>query len=118
MRQAEVYRAPVQEARAARNIKRKTGHIGGEKTVMNGKEQFRWIENNIDISEFYDRLPRLIKNIIAQAEQDDRDNMEMAYFNDCEAIECQSKMLTPDIISDQEWEMLCTKYSLPLEEGK
>ncbi|MDE5557360.1 MAG: hypothetical protein K2J32_06650 [Ruminococcus sp.] len=39
---------------------------------MNNNEQFRWIRNDIDISSIYNRLPASLKEVIAEAEEADR----------------------------------------------
>lgn len=82
---------------------------------MNNKK-FRWIDDNIDISAFYDKLPKMIKQTISEAEQYDRDNCEPEYYNMCDDIEIKTKMLIPDVISHKEWELICAKYSLPCDD--
>ena len=80
---------------------------------MDNNEKFRWIANEINISDFYDRLPRHIKATIALAEQYDRDENDAAYLNMCDDIEVKAKLLIPSVISDYEWLKICNKYSMP-----
>lgn len=73
-------------------------------------DTFQWIANDIDISSFYDRLGRGVKELIAEAEQADRDDCNPAYCEICDSIEVQAKLLVPDVISRKEWDLLCEKY--------
>lgn len=74
------------------------------------KQQFHWIDNDIDISSFYDRLTSVVKTLIAEAEQADIDQQDIAFYEICDNIEIQAKLLVPDVISYKEWDMLCEKY--------
>ncbi|MCD7741488.1 MAG: hypothetical protein LUI06_04725 [Ruminococcus sp.] len=73
-------------------------------------EEFRWIDNSIDISSFYDRLSPIVKGLIKEAEKADRANMDVVYEDTCDDIEIQAKLLVPDVISFKEWHMICDKY--------
>ena len=73
-------------------------------------EEFRYLNNDIDISDFYDKLPRGLKALIAEAEQLDRDDNEGALLAVCEGIEIQGKLCVPDGITKEQWERLCDKY--------
>ena len=42
-------------------------------------DKFRWIANDIDISGFYDRLGSGVKELIAEAEQADKNDCNPAY---------------------------------------
>ncbi len=77
---------------------------------MNDKENFRWIRSDIDISSFYDRLTDVVKELIAEAEEADRNDEEMVLYELQDSIENQAKLLVPDVISHKEWDMLCEKY--------
>lgn len=77
---------------------------------MNSKENFRWIRSDIDISSFYDRLTNVLKELIAEAEEADRNNEEMVLYELQDSIENQAKLLVPDVISHKEWDMLYEKY--------
>ena len=74
------------------------------------EELFRWIDNDIDISPFYDRLDKDLRELIALAEQADRDGAEGAFTEICDGIEVYGKLHIPDAISVEEWEQLCRKY--------
>lgn len=76
---------------------------------MNNSEKFRWIRD-IDISSFYDKLPKPLKEVIAEAEEADRNGALGALYEIQDNIENFSKMLVPDVITNKEWEMLCLKY--------
>lgn len=72
--------------------------------------EFRWIDESIDISDIYPRLPKITKDVIRDAEQADlEDNYPMYYFL-IEDIEIQTKLLVPDVISHHEWDLICWKY--------
>lgn len=77
---------------------------------MSNNEKFRWIRNDIDISSIYDRLPNSLKEVIAEAEEADRNGWIGALYEIQDNIENFSKMLVPDVISYKEWDMLCLKY--------
>lgn len=70
----------------------------------------RWIKDNIDISDFYDRLPKAVKETISEAEEADKNDDEGTFICICEGLECQAKLFVPDVISTKEWELLCEKY--------
>lgn len=76
------------------------------------EEKFRWIKNDIDISGFYDKLPGIIKEIIHEAEETDRNDDLGNYVCLCDDLECRSKLFIPDRISEKEWDLLCEKYSV------
>lgn len=73
-------------------------------------QRHRWIKDNVDISAFYERLPKIIKETIAEAEEADRNNDEGTFICICEGLECQAKLFVPDVISVKEWDLLCYKY--------
>ena len=75
-------------------------------------EKFRWIKADIDISDFYDKLPKIIKQTISEAEQADRDDDLGTYVCLCDDLECRTKLYVPDRISEKEWDLLCEKYSI------
>lgn len=77
---------------------------------MSDKEVFRWIDNDIDISSFYDRLGKDLRELIALAEQADRDGAEGSFIELCDGIEVYGKLHVPAVISVEEWELLCRKY--------
>ena len=76
---------------------------------MNNSEKFRWIRD-IDISSFYDKLPSLLKEAIAKAEEADRKGELCALYELQDNIEILAKPIVPDVITNKEWEMLCLKY--------
>lgn len=73
-------------------------------------EEFRYLDNDIDISDFYDKLPKHLKALIAEAEQLDREGKEGELLAICEGIEVQGKLCVPDCITKEQWERLCDKY--------
>lgn len=78
-------------------------------------KKFRWIANDnvIDISDFYDKLPDAIKDIIKTAEKADEENDMGAFMSISDAIENWSKMLVPDVLNVYQWDMICEKYMFP-----
>ena len=56
------------------------------------KTDFRWVNNDIDISPFYDRLGSALKELITLAEQADRDGEEGAFMEICDGIEILGKL--------------------------
>lgn len=73
-------------------------------------ERFQFLNNEIDISDFYERLPTILKDLIAEAEQLDREGNDAKLDGICEAIEVYGKLLLPDVLSVEQWERLCDKY--------
>ena len=71
-------------------------------------KKFRWIENDnvIDISDFYDKLPDAIKDMIKTAEKADEENDMGAFMSISDAIENWSKMLVPDVLNVHQWDMI------------
>ena len=75
---------------------------------MDGRFQF--LDNNIDISDFYGKLAPELKELIAEAEKLDREGNEGELLGICEGIECIAKLYVPDRLSYEEWDRLCAKY--------
>jgi hypothetical protein len=73
-------------------------------------KKFQFLDNDIDISDFYDKLAPELKELIAEAEMLDRQGNEGELLGICEAIECISKLYVPDELSEEEWDRLCDKY--------
>lgn len=73
-------------------------------------EKFRWIDNDIDISDIQDKFTKPLQNLIKEAEQADREKDEGTFECACDGIEMFSKMLVPDVISKKQWEKVCEKY--------
>ncbi|MBQ9199069.1 MAG: hypothetical protein IJ141_02695 [Lachnospiraceae bacterium] len=76
-------------------------------------EQFRWIANDIDVSEFVKKLPSYMLEMIDQIEQADIESNLPVYVQVCDDFEIYAKMLIPDVITMEQWHKLCAKYSLP-----
>ena len=77
------------------------------------KSKFRWIDESIDISSFYDKLPRHHREFIAEIEQADLDDDWYNYATLCDDFESHTKLLLlDDVITDKEWDMLCSKYAI------
>ena len=74
------------------------------------KKENNWIDKEIDISTFYDKLSDSVKELIVEAEEAEKNDMDMAFYEICDNIEIQSKLLVPDVISFKEWDLLCSKY--------
>ena len=74
------------------------------------KKENNWIDKEIDISTFYDKLSDSVKELIIEAEEAEKNDMDMAFYEICDSIEIQSKLLVPDVISFKEWDLLCSKY--------
>ena len=74
------------------------------------KKENNWIDKEIDISTFYDKLSDSVKELIVEAEEAEKNDMYMAFYEICDNIEIQSKLLVPDVISFKEWDLLCSKY--------
>ena len=70
------------------------------------KKENNWIDKEIDISTFYDKLSDSV-NTPAPSTGTAQD---MAFYEICDNIEIQSKLLVPDVISFKEWDLLCSKY--------
>ena len=75
--------------------------------------QFRWIANDIDISEMINKLPSYMLEMIAEIEKADRENNLPVYVQVCDDFEIYAKMLVPEVLSTDEWHKACAKYSLP-----
>lgn len=73
-------------------------------------EQSEWIRRDIDISSFYDKLSKIVKTLIAEAKEAEKNRQDFAFYEICDNIEIQAKLLVPDVISHKEWELLCEKY--------
>lgn len=77
------------------------------------EKQFQWINNDIDISGFYDKLQPAVHDMIKKAEIADKTDDEGLFLCMSEGIECWTKLLVPDVISMDEWDMICLKYMFP-----
>ena len=73
-------------------------------------QRFQFLDNDIDIKDFYDKLPSSLKRLIAEAEQLDSDGNDGELLGICEAIEVYGKLCVPDLLSHEEWDRLCEKY--------
>lgn len=73
-------------------------------------EVFNYLSNDIDISDFYHKLPRELKELITKAEELDKQKNDAELYGVCEGIECIGKMLVPMVITYEQWERLCQKY--------
>lgn len=74
-------------------------------------EKKRWIDESIDISDFAERLTSSVYELIALAEEAEQKGEEMTFYEMCDNIEIEAKMLVEDgILSDEEWDRLCQKY--------
>ena len=76
------------------------------------KNEFRWIANNIDVSELIPKLPSYILEMIEQMEKADIENNLPVYVQVCDDFEIYTKLLVPDVLSFKEWRSFCDKYSL------
>lgn len=74
---------------------------------------FRWIANDIDVSEIVSKLPKYILDMITEIEQADKEDNMPVYYQICDDFEIYTKLLVPDVLTMQEWDKLCAKYSLP-----
>ena len=74
---------------------------------------FRWIANDIDVSELINKFPSYMLEMIDQIEQADKENNLPVYVQVCDDFEKKAKMLVPDVITMEQWHKLCAKYSLP-----
>ncbi len=74
---------------------------------------FRWIANDIDVSELINKFPSYMLEMIDQIEQADKENNLPVYVQVCDDFEIYAKMLVPDVITMEQWHKLCAKYSLP-----
>lgn len=75
--------------------------------------KFQWIAEDIDVTAIYQRLPRYVQEMIADIEQADLNDNMPVYYGYCDDLEIHTKLLVPDVISRHEWDLLCSKYSLP-----
>lgn len=73
-------------------------------------KKFQFLNNDIDISDFYNKLAPELKELIAEAEKFDEEGKEGALLGICEGIEDIAKLYVPEILSKEEWDRLCTKY--------
>lgn len=74
---------------------------------------FRFIANEIDVSNLICKLPIYVIEMIAQMEQADREDNFPVYAQVCDDFEIYTKLLVPDVLSMQEWHTFCAKYSIP-----
>lgn len=84
--------------------------------MINDNERFRFIANDIDVSNMYDKLTSNAKEMIAQMEQADRENNFPVYVQVSDDFEVYTKLLAYDeVLTDNEWHLLCAKYSIPID---
>ncbi|MBP3747127.1 MAG: hypothetical protein J6I47_06665 [Ruminococcus sp.] len=76
-------------------------------------KQFRWIANDIDISDTIEKLPQYMLEMICEIEKADTEDNLPVYVQMCDDFEIYAKMLVPDVLSMEEWRKACAKYSLP-----
>lgn len=79
---------------------------------MEKKNNYRWIAEEIDISDILPRLPKHVLECIRNIEKADLDNNMPAFYQLCDNLEIYTKLLIPDIITVKEWDMICEKYCL------
>lgn len=76
----------------------------------------KWINKNVDISSFANRLPRSVFELFEEAEEAEQKGEEFAYYEICDNIDIAGKLLaTEGVISDEEWDKMCQKYSPYIE---
>lgn len=74
---------------------------------------FRYIANDIDVSDLICKLPSYVKEMIIQMEQADREDNFPVYAQVCDDFEIYTKLLIPDVLTTREWDLFCAKYSIP-----
>ena len=79
----------------------------------NESTQFRWIANEIDVSKSMKKLPSYMLEMVKIIENADTENNLPVYVQACDDFEIYTKLLVPDVLTTEEWHMLCAKYSLP-----
>lgn len=77
---------------------------------MNFNQRFQWIKD-IGISSTYSKLPVEITELISKAEAADLSSNKEQYDILCEKIQNKSRKLVPNLLSFNEWERICMKYS-------
>ncbi len=77
------------------------------------EKQFRWIANDIDVSELIKRLPSYMLEMIEEIEKADIEDNLPVYVQVCDDFEIYAKMLVPDVLTMEDWHRFCAKYSLP-----
>lgn len=48
------------------------------------KKENNWIDKEIDISTFYDKLSDSVKELIVEAEEAEKNDMDMAFYEICD----------------------------------
>ena len=77
---------------------------------MEKLKSYRWVDDDINIDDFYDELPQIVKNIVDDLEKADAEE-HYGYFEWCESLEYIAKQFVPDgIITREQWERLCSRY--------
>lgn len=77
---------------------------------MEKLEYYRWVDNDVNIDDFYDNLPPIVKDIVDRLEKADLEE-HYGYFELCEALENVAKQFVPDgTITRKQWELLCSRY--------
>ena len=76
------------------------------------ENEFRWIDENIDISDFADKLPGHIKDMIRDAEKADKEDNFPVYAQVCDDLEICAKLLVPDVLTMKQWHDFCDKYTI------
>lgn len=74
------------------------------------RKEFNYLNEEVNISDIYDKLPKSIKELIAEAEQHDLEDKLGSLVCDCDDIEIRTKILIPNILTKKEWERICQRY--------
>ena len=76
---------------------------------MEHLEKYRWIDDSVNIDDFYDGLPKIVKNAINECERADKEN-DWSYTNFCDMVENMAKQFVPDRITKEQWDRLISRY--------
>lgn len=77
---------------------------------MRTLENYRWTDNSINIDDFYDSLPKMVREIVDACEKADAED-DWSYPNLCESLENVAKQyVVAKIITKEQWDKLCCRY--------
>lgn len=73
-------------------------------------ENYRWVNNSVKIDDFYDKLPKWVRQLVQQCEMSDKEK-NLLYPDYCEDLDIQAKeCYACGIITKNQYERICARY--------
>lgn len=77
---------------------------------MKTLEYYHWTDDKVRIDDFYEGLPKVIRNLVDDLEKADEEE-DWGYINLCESLEDAAKLYVPEgRITKEQFDRLCRRY--------